>query len=657
MFASARRARYTGRVHRRAVISWVGLCLLLLLPACAPRAVRPSVPSVPAVPAVPGGAEDLARRYLDAWARNDVAAQRRVLVDAPADFDAQHARWRQDLGVVASRFERLELESEDGATAVMKFHGVHTLRGLGEWEVESRLRFERRGQRWSLRWTPEVLHPALRSGDRFGRTRSWGPRAALLDAKGHPLTVPGEVIRVGVLPGRVKDRAAVASVLQAQLGVDPVKVLAALNVASIQPEQFVAFIDVRPERYQQVRSALAPVPGIFFRKKLARLTPAEGFAAHTLGRVGEVTAEALQVLGPLYQAGDVVGLSGLERAQERTLAGRPSGEVRLLRRSGGSELLQRFDGEPGRDVRTTLRMDVQAAAEAALMDVTRPAALVAVDTATGEVLAVASRPLGEAPHRALSGRYPPGSTFKVVTAEAVLANGLKPDSRVDCPLEVTAGRQRFRNFESEVLGTTTLRRAFALSCNTTFIQLAAKLDRRALEDAARRFGFGVGYDVGLPSPGAAFPEPRDDAERAADAMGQGRVLVTPLHMATVVAAASSGVWHAPRLLADAEAGPEARLSPGTPEPLRDLMRAVVKEGTAKSAASVAGLMGKTGTAEFGLTVPPETHAWFIGVRGGMGFAVLVEGGGVGGRVAVPLAVRFLQALDAATVLSFKDDAS
>nr|WP_244227706.1 penicillin-binding transpeptidase domain-containing protein [Corallococcus aberystwythensis] len=593
-----------------------------------------------------GGPEDVARQYLDAWARNDVAAQRRGLVDAPADFDAQHARWRQDLGVVASRFDKLELESDDGITAVMKFRGVHSLRGLGDWEVESRLRFVRDGNRWSLRWTPEVFHPGTQTGDRFGRTRTWGPRAALLDARGELLTVPGEVIRVGVMPGRVKDRAAVASVLQAQLGVDPAKVFAALNAASTQPEQFLAFIDVRPERYQQVRPVLAPVPGIFFRKKAARLTPAEGFAAHTLGRVGEVTAEALQALGPLYQAGDVVGLSGLERAQERTLAGRPSGEVRLSRRAGGSEVLHRFDGEPGRDVRTTLRMDVQAAAEAALMDVTRPAALVAVDTRTGEVLAVASRPLGEALHRALTGRYPPGSTFKVVTAEALLASGLKPDSRVDCPLEVTAGRKRFRNFESEVLGTTTLRRAFALSCNTTFIQLSVKLDPRALEDAARRFGFGVAYDVGLPSPGATFPESRDDAERGAAAMGQGRVLVTPLHMATVAAAADSGVWHAPRLLADAASGPEARLSPGTSAPLRDLMRAVVTDGTAKSAGSLAGLLGKTGTAEFGTSVPPQTHAWFIGVRGGIGFAVFVEGGGVGGRVAVPLAARFLQALDA-----------
>ncbi|RKH13518.1 penicillin-binding protein [Corallococcus sp. CA053C] len=631
-------ARYTGRVFGRTVITWVGLCLLLLLPACAPRAVRRGVS---------GGPEDVARVYLEAWARNDLVAQRGMLVEVPADFDAQHAKWRQALGIVASRFEELHLESEDDVAAVVTFHGVHTLRGLGDWEVASRLRFERRGNRWVARWTPEVFHPEARAGDTFTRLRAWGPRAALLDAAGAPLTVPGEVISIGLYPGRVRDVTAVAQALQTQLGVDPARVQAALRSTGAQPEQFFALIDVRPERYQQVRPVLAPVPGIFFRKKTARLTPAEGFAAHTLGRVGEVTAEALQALGHPYQAGDLVGLSGLERAQERTLAGSPSGEVRLVHRSGESVLLHRFDGAPGTPVRTTLRREVQAAAEAALLDVTQPAALVAVDTATGEVLAVASRPLGEALHRALTGRYPPGSTFKVVTAEALLASGLKPDTRADCPVEATAGRRRFRNFESEAFGASTLRQVFALSCNTAFIQLSARLGRGALEDAARRFGFGVRYDVGLPSPGATFPEPQDDADRAAASMGQGRVLATPLHMATVAAAVDTGRWHAPRLLADAEAGPEESLRPGTPEALRNLMRAVVMEGTAKSAAGVQGLMGKTGTAEFGTAVPPETHAWFIGLRGGIGFAVFVEGGGVGGRVAVPLAMRFLQELDAA----------
>ncbi|XXF76352.1 penicillin-binding transpeptidase domain-containing protein [Myxococcaceae bacterium GXIMD 01537] len=615
--------------------SWFCLSLVLLLSGCHPRTGPRSFPGAP---------ESEARAYLGAWADNDLTGQRAVLAEAPSDFDTQHTRWRQGLGIAASRFELLGIDSEREDTAVVSFRGVHTLRGLGDWTVESRLSFERRQGRWRLRWTPAVLHPEARAGDRFTRQRAWAPRAALLDADGEPLTVQGEVISVGVQPARVVDPVAVTETLQNWLGVEPTRVEVAMKRPSAQPEGFVGIVDVRPERYQQVRPVLAPVPGIFFRKKTARLTPAEGFASHTLGRVGEVTAEALEALGVPYQAGDVVGLSGLERAVERRLAGRPSGEVRLTRASGESVVLYRFEGEEGRPVRTTLRRSIQAAAEDALSDVLLPAALVAVEADSGKVLAVVSRPLGEPLHRAMTGRYPPGSTFKVVTAEALLDSGMKPDARVTCPAEAPVDGKRFRNFEGEVLGNTTLRRAFALSCNTTFILLGAQLDSGALATAARRFGFGVGYDAGLPSPGASFPEPRNDAERAAAAIGQGRVLATPLHMASVAAAVGSGVWHAPRLLADSEGGPDEHLPRGTPEALRELMRAVVTEGSGRAASGIPGLVGKTGTAEFGKTLPLQTHAWFIGVHDGIGFAVFVEGGGVGGRVAVPIAARFVEAL-------------
>jgi cell division protein FtsI/penicillin-binding protein 2 len=635
--ASGGVGRHTAPVLEQGVrvLPRVGLVLTLLLSACLPRS---------GLPRVPGGPVDAAQVYLEAWARNDLAAQRAVLAEVPADFDAQHTHWRQGLGILASRFEPRAVDSATEGSAVVTFRGIHTLRGLGDWEVESQLRLERREGRWRLRWTPAVLHPQARRGDSFSRLRTWGPRAPLLDADGEPLTVSGERISIGVEPRRVKSSAAVAEALQTHLGVPPERVEAVLQAASARPDKFAAIIDVHPERYQQVRPALVPVPGIFFRKKPARLPPYEGFAAHTLGRVGEVTAEALEALGAPYQAGDVVGLSGLERAVERRLAGKPSGEVRLKRASGEEVVLHRFPGQQGEPVRTTLRPDVQAAAEAALADVPQPAALVAVEAATGNVLAVVSHPLSEPLHRALTGRYPPGSTFKVVTAEALLKSGLTPDTRVPCPAEAPVDGKRFRNFEGEALGDVPLRLAFAHSCNTTFILLGAQLEMEALEEAARRFGFGVDYAVGLPSPGATFPEPQGDAERAAAAIGQGRVLATPLHMASVAAAVGAGVWRAPRLLADAPEGPEERLARGTPEALRVLMRAVMTEGTGRAAGGARGLLGKTGTAEFGRAQPPQTHAWFIGLHEGIGFAVFVEGGGVGGRVAVPIAARFLEGL-------------
>ncbi|MFY0569019.1 penicillin-binding transpeptidase domain-containing protein [Archangium lansingense] len=620
------------RVSRRGLRVGVSVAAALFLAACVTVRGRPAE-----------GPLDAVQAYLQAWAGGDLATMERMVAEPPPHFAAQHQRFRDDLRIVTSRFElgRVEHEAE---SAVVTFRALHVLRGLGEWEVNSALHLVRREGRWWVRWTPAVLHPEAREGDRFSRTRTRLERAAILDGDGVPLTRQGEVITIGVEPRRIQNRAAVASALQAQLGVDPARLEKVLNAPSVSPEHFVPIIDVRLERYQQVRPALAPVPGIFFRRKSARLTPAGGFAAHTLGRVGDVTAELLTQLGPLYQPGDIVGLSGLELAYEPQLAGSPSGEVRLTRPSGEVRVLGRFEGTPGTPLHTTLRPEVQSAAEAALEGVTQPAALVAVDTGTGAILAVASRPLEQPLNRALTGRYPPGSTFKVITAEALLTGGMRPNSPASCPAVATVGGKSFRNFEGEEFGNTRLRVAFAHSCNTAFVLLAAGLAPDALGAAARRFGFDVEYYPGLPSPGASFPAPRDETEKAAAAIGQGRVLATPLHMASVAAAAESGRWRAPYLLAELEDGPRASLAAGTRTPLLALMRAVVTEGSGKAAAGVAGLAGKTGTAEFGSGTPLPTHAWFIGFRNGIGFAVLVEGGGVGGRVAVPIAAKFAAGL-------------
>ena len=164
--------------------------------------------------------------------------------------------------------------------------------------------------------------------------------------------------------------------------------------------------------------------------------------------------------------------------------------------------------------------------------------------------------------------------------------------------------------------------------------------------AAERYGFGAESAVGLGSKNPAeFPVPRDEAERAAAAIGQARVLATPAHMASVAAAATTGTWHAPHLLAPAPAAvPPRSPTPAAVKPLQEFMRGVVTGGTGKAAAGVPGLVGKTGTAEFGTGDPLPTHAWFVGVRNGIDFALLLEGGGVGGRDAAPRAARFAAAL-------------
>jgi cell division protein FtsI/penicillin-binding protein 2 len=164
--------------------------------------------------------------------------------------------------------------------------------------------------------------------------------------------------------------------------------------------------------------------------------------------------------------------------------------------------------------------------------------------------------------------------------------------------------------------------------------------------AAEAFGFNSTYSVGLTTEGGSFPEPADATEKAAATIGQGRILASPLHMATVASAAMEGTWEAPTLLPEqpAENPPEpVTLEAPVRETLAGLMRRVVTEGSGtRAAVSGVEVAGKTGTAEFGTEVPPRTHAWFIGFRGDVAIAVVVEDGGFGGQVAAPVAREVLR---------------
>jgi cell division protein FtsI/penicillin-binding protein 2 len=578
--------------------------------------------------------------YLSAWERFDVAGMRALIAVPPPELDATVTGMREDLEVTAAHFAP-GLVRRQGDLVVADFNAELTLAGLGIWSYPGTLALARTAGRWLVQWSPAALHPDLGPGQGFGRSRTWPARAPILAADGSALVAAGDVVLVGLEPDRITDRALVDAVLKQYLDVDPATTTAALRAPGVKPDHFVQVARVRADRFAALRPVLEPVPGIFFQRTTGRLAVSENFAAHVLGRFDEVTAERLTELGEPYQVGDNVGLSGLEANFERQLAGAPSGEVRTVDAGGTTvRTLFKFPGTPPQPVRTTLDRRTQDAAEAALAGVTSPAAIVAVDAATGDVRAVVSRPLNQPFNRALAGQYPPASTFKVVTTAALLAAGTRPETPVACPADATVGGQAFRNFEGGSLGGTTFRSAFAQSCNTAFVTLSATLSDTGLAAAATSFGFGAKYDLGVPTAGAQFPLPKDAAEKASEAIGQGRVEASPVHMATVAAAVASGSWRAPRLLSDSPASQPTALDPQVAATLKDLTAEVVRTGTGTRAA-VGGqqVAGKTGTAE--TTDPAKTHAWFIGYRGQLAFSVLVEGGGVGGQVAAPLAARFL----------------
>ncbi len=365
------------------------------------------------------------------------------------------------------------------------------------------------------------------------------------------------------------------------------------------------------------------------------------------GDVVPATAAQARALGAPYQAGAQIGQGGIEQAYQAQLAGRPSLTIRI--EGPGNHLdatAARFTASPGTPVRTSIDMRDQMAAGQAVTSAatTKPVDMVVIQPSTGRVLAVVERPGGF--NRALQGEFPPGSTFKVVTASALAKTGLQPSSTVQCPSQVTLGGRTFHNDNNEQLGTTSLQTAFAVSCNSTFAMLASqRLGGPALASMAGTFGFNAQPALGIPATLGQFTSPRAPVDLAADAFGQGTDLVNPLSQATVAAAIEAGTWRPPQLVtspAPKQAAQPHTIDPAILNTLRPMMRAVVTSGTAAGVGFPAGVYGKTGTAEYGTGANPPSHGWFIGYRGDLAFAVLVEGGGLGADSAGPVANAFLR---------------
>jgi hypothetical protein len=365
------------------------------------------------------------------------------------------------------------------------------------------------------------------------------------------------------------------------------------------------------------------------------------------GTVGPVTKSQLKQLGPMYSRGDMAGQGGIEQAYERRLAGAPRTSIQLI--NGQRHVVAtvaNLAGRAGTAVQTTIDMRVQQAASRAVATVTgHNVAFVAIRPSTGAVLAVVNKPGGF--NRALLGTYPPGSTFKMITASALALTGMRPTSTVECPSTINIGGRKFHNFDFEKFGTIDLLTAFAVSCNTTFAGLAAeRLGGGKLAAMAKTYGFGATPHLGIPAELGKFTPPSDSTALAADGFGQGTDIVNPLQMATVAGAIDDGAWRSPRLVTNPAppSSPPHRLDPVVTMTLRPMMAAVVRVGTAAHVGFPPDVFGKTGTAEFGGGRNPPSHAWFAGYQGDLAFAVIVEGGGTGADKAGPIANAFLRGL-------------
>ena len=588
----------------------------------------------------------LAGDFLTAWTAGDYA-EAGDATDDPAGTEellTQAAGW---LGVPgpAGAVDDVTVQ-EDSATAVVTLTWQPP--GLPAWEYDVELGAAQDGEGgWQLRAGPAIVHPALTEGEEVLVTRTLPERASILNGVGTPLFTATPIVTVGVDPGKVTDLPQLAGTLARVLSVDAAQVTA--DVQASAAGTFVPVITLRRADYDAVRDEIYDLPGTVFQEATRQLAPDAQFARGVLGRVGPVTAEVVEDSDGLLRAGDEAGLSGLQQVYQEQLTGTPGMTVSTARDDLPVEQLVVVDPVPGEPVRTTLSSPIQVAADQAVATQELPAYVVAVRPSTGEILAVAANDAAN-PANALVGQYPPGSTFKIVVAAAVLSAGIaEPSTMLACPASNTVDGREFENEDRFDLGQVTFTTAFAQSCNSTFTALGGQLPPEAFPGTSAQFGIGSDWTLPVDTNTGSVPAPDSAVGQAEDSIGQGDVLVSPFGMALAAATVVQGVTPVPVLVQDADpAGtPPPGPDPAVVEALQGLTRAVVTEGTATELADQPGTVGgKTGTAEYGTGDPPPAHAWFAGYQGDLAFAVFVEGGQSSGLTAVPVAAAFLGQLPA-----------
>ncbi|GLJ87541.1 penicillin-binding transpeptidase domain-containing protein [Streptomyces poonensis] len=359
----------------------------------------------------------------------------------------------------------------------------------------------------------------------------------------------------------------------------------------------------------------------------------------------ELTEEKYPSLGPILDA--------LREKYGEQAGGEPGIELSIRRGGAAAEdtadttLLTLAEGRAGR-LPTTISAGAQAAAEKAVQKYAE-SSVVAVQPSTGEVLAVANH-REDAFNAAFLGQLAPGSTMKIVSAATLIDNGITTaDGPAPCPPDATWQSATFHNLKGMTPNEqATLSESFARSCNTAFVKYADEVKVDSLtREAEDRFGLGRNdWKVGIPSFDGSVPA-SGGPDTAANMLGQGKVQMSPLNMASVTATVVTGRFRQPVIvpqnLDDRELATAQGLSAGTAQQLRQMMNRTATSGTGAAAMSkLSGDIGaKTGSAE--VDGQEKSNSWFTGYRDDMAAAAMAQEGGHGGDVAGPIVAAVLRA--------------
>lgn len=457
-----------------------------------------------------------------------------------------------------------------------------------------------------------------------------------------------------------------------------------------------------------VESHRLDLPGVLIQPEYQRHYPLGTYASHVIGYVGEISETQLKDPDNAdLQPGRIIGQFGVERTFDKYLLGEPGEEIIEVDALGyPKRSLSVNRPMAGDDLYLTLDIRLQQLADDLLGQ--ESGAIVALDPRNGDILALASRPgfnpndlsggisqkewslLTQDPrhpltNRAIQGQYPPGSTFKIVMASALLDTQMfSAQDTLSCHGVFPFGRRHYRDWKKGGHGTVDLKKALAESCDVYFYKAGNQLGIDSIADYSRQFGLGEKTGIPLPSersglvPSPAWKtkakrEPWYPGETISLSIGQGYLTATPLQMARVAAViATNGKLAQPRLVRATRLRSTGNIEELPDSPVRQLsipkqifstikegLAAVVTDGTGKRAKSeLVAIAGKTGTAQVVALksdpqeediVPKEhqDHAWFVAfapVKDPLiAVAVLVEHMGHGGSAAAPLAKTLIEA--------------
>jgi len=555
----------------------------------------------------------------------------------------------------------------------------------------------------------------LRSESNSVRLRKLKPfRGLIMDARRRVLVDNQPAFDLIYVPNRITD---INKITTAVAAVYAKKGLAMEEDVQL-PSRTRPFMPIRlernipPEKIALVEIHALELPGVVVEVAPVRKYLGGAITSHIIGYTGEISREELeQREGDDSGPGDIVGKAGIERLLDAYLSGRPGAEQVEVNVTGRViKSLGSVAPVSGYNAVLTIDFDLQTAADAAMAG--RSGAAVVLDTRDGSVLAMVSSPsfdpnlfnggisrrdwdklAGDARHpmenRAVSGQYPPGSTYKVVTAAAALSEGMiTPETRFFCNGSFALGNRNYRCWQRHGHGWVNLHRALVESCDVYFYNLGKALGVDKLAEYARSFGFGARTGIDLPreKPGLVptkawklqrFKEPWQQGENIPIAIGQGFDLVTPLQLARAYAALANGgtLWR-PRLVRQIEEADgrivktfppektgELSLSAANLEMIRKGLWGVVNEPGGTGGAlrrPEADVAGKTGTSQV-VGMPREErnrrpmsyserfrdHALFACFapyrQPEIAVAVIVENAGHGGAVAAPVARKIIDA--------------